>query len=128
MTFVGYVFRHRKTPHFLVQILYQTCLTNGGSPFSTCRSLSYRFTWLVLFLNKKTAVPIAISTAVGYELSFFTLQKDFLCRLINRIKTRFPVTCIYKSRKYDIETRFCTHHFNFALCKTLIPNNVFNRK
>ncbi len=27
--FICYSFRHRKTPHFLVQVLYHTCLTNG---------------------------------------------------------------------------------------------------
>ena len=29
VSFVWYSFRHRKTPHFLVQVLYHTCLTNG---------------------------------------------------------------------------------------------------
>ena len=30
ISFLGYSFCHRKTPHFLVQVLYHTCLTNGG--------------------------------------------------------------------------------------------------
>ena len=29
IAFVRYSFRHGKTPHFLVQVLYHTCLTNG---------------------------------------------------------------------------------------------------
>ena len=29
LTWIRYSFWHRKTPHFLVQVLYHTCLTNG---------------------------------------------------------------------------------------------------
>ena len=42
MTFIGYSFRHRKTPHFLVQVLYHTCLTNG---------VQFKTGWTILFFH-----------------------------------------------------------------------------
>ena len=47
IAWIRYSFRYRKTPHFLVQVLYHTCLTNGvhitGGPVFTFPFLTTRF-------------------------------------------------------------------------------------